>query len=81
MATCRRPDIAVTNLDTQGKTLLLDVTTTDSGNKTNLTDHRAYRYLGAAARASDECKRRRNASLTNPATQRFMLMAFELGGH
>ena len=80
MATCRRSDIIVTNLDTQGKTLLLDVTTTDSGNKINLTDHRAYRYLGAAARASDECKRRRSASLTYPATQCFMPVPFELGG-
>ena len=80
MATCKRPDIAVTNLDTLGKTILLDVTTTDAGNKTNVNTYHAYRYLGVAARMSDEDKRRKYATITNPSTQSFMPMAFELGG-
>ena len=75
-----RPDIAVSNLDDLGKTLLLDVTTTDPGAYSNVDRHRTYESIGAAARISEDVKRKQYEPLINPARQSFAPLAFELSG-
>ena len=79
-ATQARPDIAVSNLDDLGRTLLLDVTTTDAGCFSNVDAHRTYESIGAAARLREAEKRQQYAPLVDPGKQTFLALAFELSG-
>ena len=63
----------------QGKPLILDVTTKDAdANKKNVIKYHPYQYLGSAAKMGVEDERRLYGSLTDPSTQSFMPMTFEL---
>ena len=79
-ATQDRPDIAVSNLDDLGRTLLLDVTTTDAGCFTNVDKHRSYESVGVAARLSEDAKCKLYEPLVDPGKQSFLPLAFELSG-
>ena len=79
-ATEKRPDLAVENLDDYGRTVLLDVTTTNAGAATNVSRQRSSSDIDRAAAASDEAKRKVYAPLVDPTTQHFMPVTMELSG-
>ena len=75
----RRPDLAVPDLGTSGRELLLDVTTVDPGVVSHLNRgaHRRYQVGNTAAAAM---KNRYYAGHYNPAAYSFLALPVELPG-
>ena len=76
----RRPDISVGAVDPQGRLLLLDVTTTDASCAKSVTQYRSAQTPAGAARGAESRKVDKYQGWTDPATQSFMPLAFELSG-
>ena len=76
----RRPDIALPGVDSQGRLLLLDVTTTDVGCTTALKTHKSVSERCGAARGAEAAKRGVYENLVDPNSQSFMPLAFEMQG-
>ena len=76
----RRPDLAVENIFSGGRVLLVDATTADPSAMTNINQHKSHRKPGAAAEAGGSRKRTEYDGTFNRGTYAFTPLSVELTG-
>ena len=76
----RRPDLAVENIASGGRILLVDATTADPAAVTNMNQHKSHRTPGAAAEAAAHRKRTDYEGTFNRGTYDFTPLSVELTG-
>jgi len=76
----RRPDLAVENLATNGRILLIDITTADPAAPSTLREAKSHKVISAAAQLLEHRKRQQYHGLYHTGMFDFQAAAIELPG-